>query len=52
MTENLCRLCFNEKPRAIGIFTVRGSKANIANIIRMHLADEVRYSSIASKHGS
>lgn len=41
MAEQNCRLCYEKKPKSIGIFTVKGVKLNMADTIRMHFPDEV-----------
>lgn len=41
MVQKICRLCFECKPRTIGIFTGKGIKLKITWIIRLHFPDEV-----------
>lgn len=41
MTKNCCRLCFEEKFRPIGIFTTKGIRLKIVEIIQKHFPDEV-----------
>lgn len=42
MIEEICRLCFEQKPRPMGIFSDEGEKLKVASVIEMHFADEVR----------
>lgn len=48
MSGNICRLCFEKKTRPIGIFTGKGIKLNIAEIIRTHFPDEVTHTAAAA----
>lgn len=41
MSRRLCRLCFLERTRPIGIFSAKGIELNIAEAIRLHFTDEV-----------
>lgn len=41
MVKKICRLCFKKATKPIGIFSATGIKLNIAEILRIHFADEV-----------
>lgn len=41
MSDETCRLCFEERARLIGIFGAEGLELNIAETIRVHFVDEV-----------
>lgn len=41
MVGKICRLCFETKSRPLAIFTARGIKLKIADIIRLHFSNEV-----------
>lgn len=41
MWEKVCRLCFVEKAKPIGILNADGIEMNIAEAIRVHFSDEV-----------
>lgn len=44
MVKKICRLCFKKANQLIGIFTAKGIELNIAEILRLHFPDEVRFS--------
>lgn len=50
MIGEICRLCFKKEMGPIGIFSAKGVKLDIANLIHLHFLDEVssRIKSIAT----
>lgn len=41
MVKKICRLCFKNATKPIGIFSAKGINHNIAEILRIHFPDEV-----------
>lgn len=42
MTNNICRLCFDEKPTLIDIFTSKDIQFDIVNALCVHFQDKVQ----------
>lgn len=50
MAEKVCRVCFKKATKTIGIFSAKGIKLNIVEILRLHFLDEVNTLSLSLSH--